>query len=357
LLPVSTPVTIITGFLGSGKTTLINRILSESHGQRIAVIENEYGETGIDAEFLVSSNDETIIQLENGCLCCTLRGDLAKALEQLIDQSNAGEFSFDRVLIETTGIADPGPIIQTFLAETNILAHYFLDSVVTLVDSAHWDAKNLRSENYAQISYADHILMTKKDITESADIAKIKEEILSFNIRSEVTEVDLNSMAIDRLINLLFDSGSYFLDYIPKNELAKLSDSSSRNQATCGPKCGHSHHEIADGEVPEHTHDVSSCVYISEYPLDLDKLNFFFDELQVRYGPNLWRYKGIVYAFNERPRLVVQGVQKLLQINGGIHWRPYEKRQSTLIFIGHDLDSKEILKGLSKCEVVDVSVG
>ena len=152
---ITTPVTVVTGFLGAGKTTLINRILRERHGERLAVIENEFGAVGVDAQFLVTDNDEAVIQLANGCLCCTVRGDLARALDQLATQCDAGAFTFDRVLIETTGVADPGPIIQTFLAETAILTRFHLDGVVTLVDAVHGLADLTRIENRAQMAYAD----------------------------------------------------------------------------------------------------------------------------------------------------------------------------------------------------------
>lgn len=342
MLPITTPVTIVTGFLGSGKTTLINRILSEAHGQRFAVIENEFGAISVDAEFLLSENNESIIQLNNGCLCCTVRGDLARALANLVDQARAGDFMFERVLVETTGIADPGPIIQTFLAETNILAHYHLDGVVTLVDSIYGESQFEQPENRAQIGYGDRILITKQDLNDITTFDTLKSKIALMNLSAEITPVDLHSIDIHDLISLLFDTGAYYLDYIPKRELERINHHSVETT-----------HDNLKHKEYSHINDVTSCVFHSEVPLELDRLNLFFDQLQERFGSNLWRYKGIVYALNQRPRLVVQGVQKLLQINAGIHWRPYEKKQSSLIFIGNALDCDWIKRGMYNCEASD----
>lgn len=240
---VTTPVTVITGFLGSGKTTLRNRILRELHGERLAVIENEFGALGVDAEFLVTGGNETIIQLANGCLCCTVRGDLARSLQTLSASSEAGGFVFDRVLIETTGIADPGPIIQTFLAETAILTKFHLDGVVTLVDSVHALSQFDRVENRAQVAYADRLLLTKCDLATRPQRETISERLAAMNPRAELLPVDLHHAPIAELLRLLFDASGYSFDYVPSQELKQLHARRVASGNLLGPA------------VPQHTDD------------------------------------------------------------------------------------------------------
>ncbi|MFA7280948.1 MAG: GTP-binding protein [Sterolibacterium sp.] len=344
MVKITTPVTVITGFLGSGKTTLLNRILSEMHGERLAVIENEFGAVGVDAEFLVRGGNETIIQLANGCLCCSVRGDLAKSLQTLGENATSGGFVFDRVLIETTGIADPGPIIQTFLAETAILTQFHLDGVVTLVDSVHALAQINQPENKAQVAYADRLLLTKCDLAAPSQSDAVSERLAEMNPRAELLSVDLHQVPIADLLRLLFDARGYTFDYVPAQELKQVQARSSllaRRGARVAAK---------------HTEEVVSCVFESSEPLDLERLNRFFDEAQLRYGTRLWRYKGIVWAQHQRPRLVVQGVQSLLQITGGTLWRAYEPKRTVLVFIGLALEPDWIGNELRRCEAIDAVV-
>ncbi len=291
---LTTPVSIVTGFLGSGKTTLINRILREKHDQRIAIIENEYGAVGVDAEFLVTERAETVIQLANGCLCCTVRGDLARALHAFVIQAEKGGFAFDRVLIETTGIADPGPIIQTFLAETTLLNHFHLDGVITLIDGVHGESQFSRVENQAQIGYADRVLLSKSDLISAAQREVLRERIAAMNARADLLPVDIHSAGLGELIGLLFDTQSYRFDYVARDELQRYANCapSSNASLSIGPPAS---------RRPRHTADVVSCVFESETALDRSRLNDFFDALQLRYGNRLWRYKGIVHVSNERP--------------------------------------------------------
>ncbi|CAG4883881.1 putative P-loop guanosine triphosphatase YjiA [Georgfuchsia toluolica] len=339
---ITTPVTVITGFLGSGKTTLLNRVLRELHGERLAVIENEFGAVGVDAEFLVTGGNETIIQLANGCLCCTVRGDLAKSLQTLSTSAEAGGFVFDRVLIETTGIADPGPVIQTFLAETAILTKFHLDGVIALVDSVHFFSQLDRVENKAQIAYADRLLLTKCDLVTSTQLEAVESRLVDMNPRAELLPLDLHHAPIADVLKLLFDASAYSFDYVPLMELKQLHG----YRMTSGNRYSH--------VVPHHTGDVVSCVFESDRPLDLERLNQFFDVAQRHYGPRLWRYKGIVFAEHQRPRLVVQGVQSLLQITGGTIWRAYEPRRTLLVFIGQEIEPDWIEQGLRLCEVASV---
>ena len=345
MVRITTPVTVITGFLGSGKTTLLNRILSEMHGERLAVIENEFGAVGVDAEFLVTGGNETIIQLANGCLCCSVRGDLAKSLQALGESASSGGFVFDRVLIETTGIADPGPIIQTFLAETAILTKFHLDGVVTLVDCVHALAQIEQPENKAQVAYADRLLLTKCDLAAPRQSDAVSERLTAMNPRAELLSVDLHQAPIADLLQLLFDSRGYTFDYVPAQELKQV-QARSALLARRGAKV-----------LAKHSEDVVSCVFESCEPLDLERLNRFFDAAQLRYDTRLWRYKGIVWAQHQRPRLVVQGVQSLLQITGGTLWRAYEPKRTVLVFIGLALEPEWIETELRRCVAVDALAG
>lgn len=342
---ITTPVTVITGFLGSGKTTLVNRILRELHGERLAVIENEFGAVGVDAEFLVTEGNETVIQLANGCLCCTVRGDLARALNTLAENSDKEGSAFDRVLIETTGIADPGPIIQTFLAETAILTQFHLDGVVTLVDSVHALSQFDKIENRAQVAYADRLILTKCDLAVPAQLEVISARLAELNPRAELLSVDLHNAPIADVLKLLFDAHGYSFDYLPPEELKQIKRRRSASNMSIRPVA----------VAPRHTDDIVSCIFESNAPLDLERLNVFFDLAQQRYGPRLWRYKGIVWAEHQRPRLIIQGVQSLLHITGGTIWRKFEQRRTLLVFIGQAIDPAWIKEGLSLCEVTSES--
>lgn len=345
---LTTPVTIITGSLGSGKTTLVNRFLRESHGARIAVIENEFGEIGVDAEFLSRTGEETIIQLENGCLCCNVRGDLANALQELVKRAQAQEMSFDRVLIETTGLADPGPVIQTFLAETAIEAWYHLDGVVTVVDALHATQQVGHTEFQHQLGYADRVVVSKVDLLEPDALAEVRELLASINPRAPVVEVDLNAASVKVLVDHVFDTRGFSNDYVPVEELQRAL---SRLQPLA--EGGGRWRTVGAGR---HSADVRACVFVSETPIDLDRLNAAIDALVAHFGSRLWRCKGIVQALNHRSRLVVQGVQGLVQINGGMMWRPFETRRTVLVFIGQSLDVAEIQIALKSCEAAKSEV-
>ena len=342
---ITTPVTVVTGFLGAGKTTLINRILREAHGQRLAVIENEFGAVGVDAEFLVTDKDETVIQLANGCLCCTVRGDLARALNDLAQKADGGAFAFDRVLIETTGLADPGPVIQTFLAETAILTRFHLDGVVTLVDAVHGLGQLVQVESRAQIAYADRLLLTKCDLAAPAAQDELSERLAAMNPRARMLPVDLQRGDLRQVLALLFDARAYSFDHVAPEEIARMRTRRIDLLRPAGST------KLLPAGAAVHTDDVVSCVFESEEAIDLDRLNVFLDAAMQRFGPRLWRCKGIVHAAFQRQRLVVQGVKTLLQINGGSVWRAYESRRTVLVFIGQGLDRRWILDALRMCEV------
>lgn len=338
---MTVPVTILTGFLGSGKTTLVNRILREPMGERIAVIENEYGAVGVDAEFLASSGEETIIQLENGCLCCTVRGDLARALHELARQASEKRVEFERVLIETTGLADPGPIIQTFLAETAVESMFHLDGVVTVVDAKHAVAQSEHLEFRAQLAYADRIVVSKTDLLEEGPEQEIDSWLSTWNPRAPVIACNLHEAEMQALSDHLFQIRGFAVDYVPPEEVGR---------ALRGQVWGE-----MDGRWrrvgASHTNDVSSCVFSAQEPLSLESLNETLDMLIQHYGDRLWRCKGIMQIQDHPARLILQGVQGLIQIGGGMLWRPFEPRRTVLVFIGQALDAEHIQDALQACVV------
>ena len=340
---LTVPVTIVTGFLGSGKTTLVNRILREPHGARIAVVENEFGEVGVDAEFLTRTGDETIVQLANGCLCCNVRGDLALALQEIAATAKARELAFDRVLIETTGLADPGPVIQTFLAETSIEALFHLDGVVALVDAVHAEQQAERLEFRAQLGYADRILVSKADAATTPQRESLEQALALLNPRAPVVSCNLHEAPVDLLLAHVFDTRGFANDHVPPEEthralsgLSVLRDGATRLQPV---------------GLARHTADVRSCVFASDTALDLALLNAALDALVARYGSRLWRCKGLVHAAGHRSRLVLQGVQGLIQIQGGTMWRPFEPRRTVLVFIGQQIEPKAVTAMLEACAV------
>ena len=331
---LTVPVTIVTGFLGSGKTTLVNRILREPHGARIAVIENEFGEVGVDAEFLTRTGDETIVQLANGCLCCNVRGDLAKALHRIASMAQSEGLAFDRVLIETTGLADPGPVIQTFLAETSIEAFFHLDGVVTLVDARHAQAQADRVEFQAQIGYADRIVVSKIDLVAAEARAWLEDALADLNPRAPVVSCNQHEVPIGAMLAHVLDTRGFANDYVPPEDVRR-----ALGGLRLGAAGGTRLRPLGTGG---HTQGVVSHVYVSDAPLDLERLNAAIDALVARYGTRLWRCKGVVQAAGHRGRLILQGVQGLILISGGTMWRPYEPRRTVLVFIGLGIDGNVV---------------
>ncbi len=319
----ATPVTVITGFLGSGKTTLINRILGEAHGRRFAVIENEYGAVDVDSELLVKDRGEIVVQLTNGCVCCTVRGDLANALHALGCRRDAGEIEFDHVLIEPTGLADPGPIVRTFMAETELLARFFLDGVVTLFDGLHGRRSCAESgEAQAQLALADRVLVTKADLLAARGAGAV-EEVVDFvhaeNAVAEVAPIDLVHADWGALFDGLLELRGYQFDRV-----------------ACSPAPRH----------PAHLREVGTVIFEAAPPLDGIRLNQALAAINARYGESLWRLKGVLAIEGMRARVVVQGVQGLLQANPATLWRPFERKTSRLVLIGRALDRDWILARL-----------
>ena len=316
------PVTILTGFLGAGKTTLLNRILKEDHGHRIAVIENEFGETGVDSE-IIEKTEEQIVEMNNGCICCTVRGDLIRILGDLKDRRQKGSLNFDRVVIETTGMADPGPVAQTFFTDEDIGAYYLLDSIVTVVDAKH-APKQLDefTEAQQQVGFADRILMSKTDLVNEDEVRKLSDRIRRMNPRAPVKKVHFGEAPIQEIL----DIRGFNLNAILELDPEFLADTH------------HDHHD-----------EVESFVFRSDKPFDGDKLEQFLSGMIQVYGPDLLRYKGVLWMKGKPNRVVFQGVHMMMGGDMGKPWGKTEKKQSILVFIGKKLPKDLFLAGLEQC--------
>ena len=318
------PVTILTGFLGSGKTTLLNRILQENHGQRIAVIENEFGEAGIDNEILLQDGDEQIIEMNNGCICCTVRGDLVRILGNLADKRNSGELKFDRVVIETTGLADPAPVAQTFFVEDKVHEHYLLDAVVTLVDAKHAPMQlNEHHEAQEQVGFADRILISKSDLVSASETTALTERLRGLNPRAPIRTVHFGKTDIAEIL----DVRGFNLDDILAIEPDFLKDN---------------HHE--------HDDEISSFVFRDKKPFIMEKLDTFLGAIVEIYGADMLRYKGVLNVQGNDKRVVFQGVHMLMASDLGNPWEN-AARESVLVFIGRNLPKEVFEAGLRTCLV------
>ena len=316
------PVTILTGFLGSGKTTLLNHIIKADHGHRIAVIENEFGEAGIDNELLIQDREEQIIEMNNGCICCTVRGDLVRILGELAAKRTTGLLQFDRVVIETTGLADPAPVAQTFFVDEEIGMHFMLDAIVTLVDAVH--APQQLSEHHEaqeQVGFADRIVLTKTDLVSIADILTLKARLMHMNPRAAIAEARFGRIDLQEVLDL----HGFNLNAILNIEPDFLSDVSH-----------------------EHDDDVTSFVFRESKPLDLAKVEDFLGSMVQVYGTQLMRYKGILNVAGQDKRIVFQGVHMLMGADLGTPWRSDERRESRMVFIGRDLPKDVLLQGLQQ---------
>jgi G3E family GTPase len=319
------PVTILTGFLGSGKTTLLNRILREPHGLRIAVIENEFGEVGIDGDLLLQQGKEQIIEMNNGCICCTVRGDLTRTMGDLARKRTSGDLSFDHVVIETTGLADPIPVAQTFFVEQEIHEAYLLDAVITVVDAKH-AAKQLDQyrEAQEQVGFADRLLISKTDLVEQPELEQLSDRLRAMNPRAVQCRVDFGETELEQIMNVR----GFTLDAALAVEPHFL-------------RHGHHHHE--------HSDSVASFVFRNERPLDESKFNRFMDVMIANYGQDLLRYKGVINLAGKNTRTVFQGMHALLAVEQGRPWGEDERRETTLVFIGRYLPQEVFEKGLELC--------
>ena len=316
------PVTILTGFLGSGKTTLLNRILKEDHGHRIAVIENEFGEVGVDNE-IIETGAEQIIEMNNGCICCTVRGDLIRILGDLKAKRDKGTLKFDRVVIETTGMADPGPVAQTFFTDEEIGNYYLLDSIITLVDAKH-APKQLDEfhEAQEQVGFADKILLSKTDVADPGETELLKKRLRKMNPRAPIKLVHFGNAPLDEVLDLRGFNLNAILELDPEF----LTD------------IAHEHHD-----------EVESFVFKSDKPFDGTKLEQFLSGMIQVYGPDLLRYKGVLWMKGNPRRVVFQGVHMMMGGDMGKPWTKADKKRSVLVFIGKSLPKDLFLAGLEEC--------
>jgi len=319
------PVTILTGFLGSGKTTLVNRILREQHGHRIAVIENEFGEAGVDNDILLNETGEQIVEMNNGCVCCTVRGDLIRILGELKERRDAGKLKFDRVIIETTGMADPGPVAQTFFIDEKIGNYYLLDSVITVVDAKHAPGQldDFR-EAQEQVGFADRILMSKTDLVSEEEQEGLRKRLAKMNPRAPIKKVHFGNTPMEDILDIRGFNLTATLELDP---------------------------DFLEDDHHEHDEHVGSFVFRSDKPFDSAKLEEFLSGLVQIYGPDMLRYKGVLYMKGTAHRVVFQGVHMLMAGYLRRPWSKSEKRSSTMVFIGKKLPHDLFIKGLEQCLV------
>ena len=344
------PVTILTGFLGSGKTTLLKRILTEAHGQKIAIIENEFGEENIDNEILVNDTQENIIQMNNGCICCTIREDLRETLQLLAAKKRKGLLDFERVVIETTGLADPGPVAQTFFMDEEIAEQYLLDSILTLVDAKHAATQlNDRQEARRQIGFADQIFISKTDLVAEDEVKALMHRLKQMNPRAPQKAVHFGEVAIADVFDLRGFNLNAKLDIDPDF----LTDDGHDHAHGEGEHCDHPSHaeEAGHGHHHHHDDDVKSFVFRSDKPLSPAKLEDFLGAIVNIYGPRMLRYKGVLNMQGTDRKVIFQGVHQLMGSDLGPPWAEGEKKNSKMVFIGIDLPQDIFMQGLEQCLV------
>jgi G3E family GTPase len=354
------PSTILTGFLGAGKTTLLNRILQENHGLRIAVIENEFGQENIDNEILVRDSSEQIVEMNNGCICCTVRGDLIVALGNLARKRDAGELQFDRVVIETTGLANPGPVAQTFFVDEEVGAHYLLDAVVTVVDARHgMDQLDRHEEAQRQAGFADKILLSKTDLVDSAALEELKARLRRINPRAPISTSDFGRAPIQEVLDLRgfnlndkLELDPAFLTADEAHEHEHDHEHGHDHEHVHTDACDHSHdHDHHDHHHSHHTDDIAAFVFKSERAFDPERLDQFLGSMVQVFGPNMLRYKGVLSMAGADRKVVFQGVHQIMGSDLGAKWGDQEARASKMVFIGKNLPKDVFIQGLEQCLV------
>lgn len=341
------PATILTGFLGSGKTTLLKRVLSEAHGQKIAVIENEFGAENIDNDILVADTQEQIIQLSNGCVCCTIREDLRSTLSDLAQRRRKGELDFDRVVIETTGLADPGPVAQTFFMDDEVAESFQLDSILTLVDAVHASEQlDTRQEARRQVGFADQIFISKTDLVKDEAVEALSHRLKHMNPRAPQRRVHFGEVPIAEVFDLKGFNLNAKLDIDP--DFLKADEDHDHHHHDHdhdhehGEHCDHPHHH-------HHDDDVKSFVFRTSKPLSPAKLEDFLGAIVQVYGPKMLRYKGVLCLKGSERKVIFQGVHQLMGSDLGPKWAPGETKESKMVFIGIDLPQEILLQGLEGC--------
>jgi len=342
------PATILTGFLGSGKTTLLKRVLAEAHGQKIAIIENEFGEENIDSDILVTDTKEQIIQMSNGCICCTIREDLRTTLRDLAEKKRKGELDFERVVIETTGVADPGPVAQTFFMDDDVAESYLLDSILTLVDAKHANSQlNDRQEARRQVGFADRLFISKSELVTTAELDALKHRLLHMNPRAPQQTVHFGEVALAEVFDLRGFNLNAKLDIDPDFLKPDEHDHHDHHHEH-GEHCEHPSHQHGHGHHHHHDDDVKSFVYRTDRPFDAAKLEDFLGAIVQVYGPKMLRYKGVLHMKGTDRKVIFQGVHQLMGSDLGPEWGPQEARQSKMVFIGIDMPKDILVQGLEQ---------
>ncbi|HEX4098166.1 MAG TPA: GTP-binding protein [Caulobacteraceae bacterium] len=340
-----TPVTVLTGYLGAGKTTLLNRILSEDHGKRYAVIVNEFGEIGIDNDLIVGS-DEEVYEMNNGCVCCTVRGDLIRVVAGLMKRQGSGK-GFDAIVIETTGLADPAPVAQTFFMDDDVRAKTKLDSVTTVVDARHVllrleDSKEARE----QIAFADQIVLNKTDLVDEAELRHVESVLRHLNPLAPIHRATRSNVPLDTVLG----RGGFDLERILELEPEFLNPAHGEPGHVHDEDCehDHDHHDHAHAHVLD---DIKGVSLRLDKPLDGEKVTRWLNETLQSQGPDILRAKGILDVSGEERRLVFQAVHMFLEGDFQRAWRDDEARYSRMVFIGRNLDEAALRRGFEACAI------
>lgn len=339
------PVTVLTGYLGAGKTTLLNRILSEPHGKKYAVIVNEFGEIGIDNDLIVGA-DEEVFEMNNGCICCTVRGDLIRIIDGLMRRKG----KFDAIIVETTGLADPAPVAQTFFVDENVGNKTKLDAVVTVAD-AKWLRDRLRDAPEAknQIAFADVILINKTDLVTDAELREVEARIRGINPYAKLHRTQRAQIPLGEVLDRKAFDLERILDIEPS--FLEAGDHDHHHDHDHEHDHDHAHDQAHAHGGLKHYHDeeMQSIALKTDRPLDPDKFFPFIQNLTQAEGPNILRSKGILSLKDDPQRFVFQGVHMMLDGDHQREWRADEKRESRIVFIGRNLPEEKIRKGFESC--------
>jgi G3E family GTPase len=335
------PVTVLTGYLGAGKTTLVNRILAGAHGRRIAVVVNELGEAGIDGD-LIAAGEEELVELANGCICCTVRGDLVRTMRALL----ARPATVDAILVETTGLAAPGPVAQTFLVDPVLQTKVRLDSITTLVDAKHIDLRLDDSREAAeQVAFADQIVLNKTELVDAAALDGVERRLRRLNPLAPIHRAVRSDVPLEAVLG----RGSFDLDRLLTVEPALLGEACGALGHVHDESCGHDHHHHGHDHGSRHDHGITSVSLVSHAPLDEQRIEAWIAWLVEKQGKDILRLKGILDIAGIDRRLVVQAVH--MQLEGDLQrpWKPGETRQSRLVLIGRNLDKAALQKDFLAC--------
>jgi G3E family GTPase len=348
------PVTVLTGYLGAGKTTLLNRILTEDHGKRYAVIVNEFGEIGIDNDLVVGA-DEDVFEMNNGCVCCTVRGDLIRVVAGLMKRQKPGAPAFDAIIVETTGLADPGPVAQTFFVDEDVKAKTVLDSVTALVDARHVMARlDDSKEAREQVAFADRIILNKVDLASEDELVAVEQRLRALNPLAPITRAERANVPLDQVLGLGGFDLERILDIHPEFANPAHGEAGHVHDEHCGHDHhghdhdhGHDHGQGARGH--DHGDDIRGISLSLDRPMNGVKFTQWLDQLLGQQGQNILRAKGIIDVEGEDRRLVFQAVHMILEGDLQRAWGAEERRWSRAVFIGRDLDEAALKAGFESC--------